>query len=53
MNKKKNITEDLKFCPVCSEHIVRESRDILLSYNNKKLQLSSLVSTVVIVARLF
>lgn len=36
MSKKKNITEDFKSCPVCGEHIVRENRDILLSYNNKE-----------------
>ncbi len=36
MNKKIDISEDFESCPVCGEHIVRESRDILLSYNDKE-----------------
>jgi HTH-type transcriptional regulator/antitoxin MqsA len=33
---KKNIATDLESCPVCGENIIRECRDILLSYKDNE-----------------
>ena len=34
MSKKKNIVKDFESCPVCGGRIVRENRDIVLTYND-------------------